>query len=334
MRRWQAGAAALALTALTAASTGIAGAGSDSGRALGRPFTFAVIGDVPYSAPQQAGFVADIAELNAAPDVELVAHLGDIKSGSSPCTDAYFAQIRSAFDRFADPLVYTPGDNEWTDCHRSGADPLERLAGLRSVFFPAAGQTLGSQPMAVESQAADGYVENVSFVRSGVAFAAVHLVGSNNSMANWTGRSAPTPEQAAEVLGRTSAGIELLRDTFDGARARKDRAVVLLTQADMFDPTYSPTFAQTYAFKPVVQALIDEASAFDGAVFLINGDSHVFNQDAPLAPGSEWLTHYGVRGSAENLTRYTVQGADASNEWLRVVADKGSLTFERVPFSG
>src|SRR5690606_35598316 len=48
-------------------------------------------------------------------------------------------------------LVYTPGDNEWTDCHRSragGFDPLERLAALRSLFF-ARGEALGGKPRGV-----------------------------------------------------------------------------------------------------------------------------------------------------------------------------------------
>lgn len=53
------------------------------------------------------------------------------------------------------PLVYTPGDNEWTDCHRvnNGAyDPLDRLAAVRKTFFPRPGFTLGP-PMRVDSQA-------------------------------------------------------------------------------------------------------------------------------------------------------------------------------------
>ena len=53
---------------------------------------------------------------------ELVAHLGDIKSGSTLCNDEYFAFVRSQFDRFADPLVYTPGDDEWTDCLDGATD--------------------------------------------------------------------------------------------------------------------------------------------------------------------------------------------------------------------
>ena len=90
--------------------------------------------------------------INADRDVRLVAHLGDIKSGSTECSDAYFAQIRGQFDRFVDPLVYTPGDNEWTDCHRvnNGAyDPLERLAAIRDVFFDDPGRTLGERAIGV-----------------------------------------------------------------------------------------------------------------------------------------------------------------------------------------
>ena len=46
--------------------------------------------------------------------------------------------IRARLRPFEDPLVYTPGDNEWTDCHRAnnGAyNPLERLAFVRSTVL-------------------------------------------------------------------------------------------------------------------------------------------------------------------------------------------------------
>src|SRR3954466_15620481 len=86
--------------------------------------TLGVIGDVPYGAEQIAGFRTDIAEINADPFVDRVIHLGDIKDGSSRCDDAYFAARLADFQTFADPFIYTPGDNEWTDCHR--ADHGER----------------------------------------------------------------------------------------------------------------------------------------------------------------------------------------------------------------
>jgi hypothetical protein len=95
--------------------------------------------------------------------------------------------------------------------------------------------------------------------------------------------------------------VTVVRDTFAQARQRQDRAVIVLLQADMFDPTYTPNFATDIsAFKPLVQALVDEASAFDGPVYLVNGDSHIYNSDCSLASGSKWLTTYGVTGTANN----------------------------------
>ena len=81
-----------------------------------------------------------------------------------------------------------------------------------------------------------------------------------------------------------------MRDTFATATRRGDRAVVLLMQADMFDESYGgPSVADPAdysAFSPLVQAIVDEASAFDGPVYLFNGDSHEYRADAPLAAGS------------------------------------------------
>src|SRR3954454_14061783 len=96
--------------------------------------TLAMIGDVPYGAAQIAGFPTDIAEINADPSVDRVVHLGDIKDGSSRCDDSYFAARLAEFQTFADPFTYTPGDNEWTDCHRAnngGYLPTERLNAIR-----------------------------------------------------------------------------------------------------------------------------------------------------------------------------------------------------------
>ena len=305
-------------------------------------FTFAVIGDIPYGAAQITAFPGRIAQINADPQVRLVDHLGDIKNGSSTCDDGYFSMIRADFDLFRDPLVYTPGDNEWTDCHRAnnGAyNPLERLAAVRALFFPQPGVTLGRRPMRVSAQAAQGYPENVSYQRAGVAFAAVHIVGSNNSLVPWTGlgQTAPTPEQTAEVLGRTAAGIGLIRDTFAKARRDRDKAVVLFTQADMFDATVTaPAYADYFAFTPIVAAIAQESRAFRGPVYLFNGDSHVYRQDAPLAAGSPWLAFYGQSRPADNLRRIVVEGSADVDEWVKVtVNDRRSpevLTVERVPY--
>ena len=139
-----------------------------------RTFTFAVFGDYPYGAEQLKRLPDVAAQINADPDVQLVVHLGDIKDDESDCSNAYYRQIKSDFDLFTDPLVYTFGDNEWSDCSRTTNgqhNPLERLNVVRKIFFPNPGSTLGKAET-VTSQSKDGYPENVSFTREEVAFAA------------------------------------------------------------------------------------------------------------------------------------------------------------------
>lgn len=314
-------------------------AGADS-------FSFAVIGDTPYGDAAVASFPSHIRDLNADQGLSFVSHLGDIKNGSTVCSDAYFARIKADFDTFTHPLVYTPGDNEWTDCHRpnnGGYNPLERLDKIRRTFFARPGTTLGAT-MPVKSQAARGLPENVQFTRNRVAFTAVNVPGSNNSLDPWTGlgKSAPTPEQQAEVDSRTAAVVAELHSTFAAARQRKDRAVVVMQQADMFDPTWAVTWNEFSAFKPIVDALIRESNSFDGPVYLFNGDSHVYNADRPLAAGSKWLDFYSEPGHADNLHRITIDGSSRATDYLRVevapdgVPGRGAdvLSFSRVPFTG
>jgi hypothetical protein len=305
-----------------------------------RPLTFAVIGDVPYGDADQARFPAFIAGINADPDVSQVAHLGDIKSGSTTCDDERLATVRRDFDRFEDPLYYTPGDNEWTDCHRAnngGYQPLERLGRIRSLFFSPVGRTLG-KPVPVTSQSGRGVPENTRWTRGNVSFATLHVVGSNNDLAPWSGlgNTSPTDEQVREERERMAAAIANVHAAFAEARTHQRRAVVLMQQADMFDPTVEdPQVSDYSAFRPRVQALVDESRRFRGPVYLFNGDSHRFNQDRPLAHGSTWLSFYDVKGSADDLRRVTVDGSDrGETDWLKVtVHQRGpeALTFEQVP---
>jgi len=334
--------AAAASAALLGLATSAHAAEPPPGQTHDGHYSFAVIGDIPYGDTQIASFPAWIDQINAA-EPALTFHVGDIKNGSSRCDDTYYGMIRSDFDRFTNPLVYTPGDNEWTDCHRAnnGAfNPLERLAHDRSVFFDNPGTTLGQKPTRVASQAAAGFPENVQLRRDGITFAVVHVVGSNNDRQPWTGigNTNPTAQQLAEEKARMANAITLVRNAFAEARQRHDRAVMVLLQADMFDPTYTPTFATDIsAFAPLVQTLVDEASAFSGPVYLVNGDSHVYNSDFPLAAGSPWLTTYDVTGSADNLERITVDGSSNNKDWLRVTVNRPGaekvLSWQRIPYT-
>ena len=311
-----------------------------------RAFTFGVIGDIPYGEAEIATFPARIRDINADSALKFVTHVGDIKNGSSVCSDEYFQNIRTQFDTFEHPLVFTPGDNEWVDCHRTnnGAyNPLERLDKLREVFFDEPGKTLGAT-MPVKTQADLGLPENVRFTQNRVAFSVLNIQGSNNSLQPWTGlgETTATPEQLAEVEHRTDAVLAQIRGTFADAERRNDRAVVLMTQADMFDPsllaaaTANPDTMS--GFREIVQAIIDETNSFDAPVYLVNGDSHVFAENQPLAEGSPWLDIYG-QPAADDLQRITVDGSANATNYVRfTVAGNGAdgadiLGWEKVPFS-
>lgn len=327
-----------AVPLVAALSAGLAAGTSSPAGAAPEPesYTFGVIGDVPYGADQVAAFPGWVDSINADDDVSFVTHVGDIKSGSMVCSDAYFDFVRGQLDRFDTPLVYTPGDNEWTDCHRTsnGAyDPYERLDTIRSTFFDSPGTTLGAQPMKVDAQAPSP--ENVDWRRARIRFMTAHAVGSNNGLAPWTGAGEPNARQVAEVEARTEGNVDQLREAFAEARADGDRAVVIFQQADMFDPTYDAQPEDYTAFRPWVQAIVDEASRFDGPVYLFDGDSHVYHVDRPLEPGSRWLDFYEAEGSAANLTRVTVDGSSNNEDWLKVqVHQRGDelLTWDQVPY--
>lgn len=294
---------AVTASAVLLAPPALGGGGTTENRSA-RPLTLAVIGDVPYGAAQEASFGDLIGAVNDDPKVRLVVHVGDIKSGSTTCSDERFAAVRAAFDTFEDPLVYTPGDNEWTDCHRvnNGAyDPLERLEAVRETFFAEPGSALGHRPKRVEHQ--PELVENVRWIESRVAFATLHVVGSNNGLAPWTGLgfTSPTAAQAAEVAARVAAALAWVDATFDAAEAARLQGVVLVMQADTWDPV--PTSAQA----AVVQRIADRTAAFDGQVLLLQGDSHQYVADDPL--------------NLPNFTRIVVHGETLPFEYLRLTVD-------------
>ena len=135
-------------------------------------FTYAVIGDMPYKKAKIDSFPQLIALINTDPRVEQVIHVGDIKAGSSPPAPiAYSDTIKRLFDTFEDPLVYTPGDNEWTDCHKYQEQRTvhadRRLLRVDGVL-PRAGPDAGPASHAeVSTEAIDpahrAYVENVAW---------------------------------------------------------------------------------------------------------------------------------------------------------------------------
>ena len=103
-------------------------------RAQDSEFRFLATGDLPYSADQEVTFTR-LLKQSESEDFEFLIHVGDFKAQSVPCSDEEFKKIRDLFLAYPKPVVYTPGDNEWTDCHGVGSDPIERLGKLRDLFY-------------------------------------------------------------------------------------------------------------------------------------------------------------------------------------------------------
>ncbi|MET4146729.1 hypothetical protein [Arthrobacter sp. UYCo732] len=91
-------------------------------------------------------------------------------------------------------------------------------------------------------------------------------------------------------------------------------------------------------FREIVQTIVEETNGFDAPVYLINGDSHVFAENQPLAEGSPWLDIYG-QPAADDLQRITVDGSNNATNYVRFTVAgnnaKGTevLSWETVPFS-
>ena len=191
-----------------------------------RSFQFAEMGDTEYSDEGVDQFANMTDDINAQKNLQWVVHVGDIK-GAQPCSDSWLEGVRAQFQKYDAPFVYTPGDNEWTDCHMTALGqflPTERLARLRQIFFPVPGLTLGKRTMRVTTQASEAayapFVENVRWVREGVVFATIDVPGSGNDLNPWFGIDkndtveTPRPDRITEYKTRMAAVLAWLDETF------------------------------------------------------------------------------------------------------------------------
>ncbi len=282
-------------------------------------FSFAVIGDAPYNFLEEILFRNLLASLDREP-LAFIVHVGDIKGGSSLCLDELYQERRELLDESAHPVVFVPGDNDWTDCHResNGAyDPRERLDMLRIVFYPSE-KSLGKQAMALERQSAvtrfSDYRENQRWRVGPYRFVTLNIPGSNNNL----GRSA---DGDAEHHARMSANRAWLAETFRLAKTEGAAAVFVMFHAN---PRFErfPMERRPSGYRDFLARLEDEVRNFGGPVVAIHGDFHAFLTDRPFRD-----RHIGA--VLENLTRIQSYGTPALG-WVRVTVDPGSPDWLRV----
>ena len=273
-------------------------------------FAFGVFGDGPYRAWEDGRFERLIEDVNRA-DLQWLLHVGDILW--FPCSDAAFQDRLTSMNSVDHPVVYTPGDNEWTDCHEriaGGYEPLDRLAAIRRIFFSDPSRSLGGRTMELESQAEDSafaeFVENARWTFGGFVFSTIHLVGSDNGLLVFPGR---TPAHDAEVERRTEAALRWLDEAFAAAREVSARGVVLVIHAN---PGVDRPLEPRLGYDRFLSRLEEHVAAFPGPVLMIHGDSHTQRLDQPLTDDAGRVY--------ENFTRLETFGSPDIG-WVRVVVD-------------
>jgi hypothetical protein len=284
-------------------------------------FTFAVFGDLAYSEHEEKLYLDTMRRIDAAAPAFAV-HVGDFKGGG-PCSDALYARRRAEFDASAVPLVYIPGDNEWTDCRSSrmgSMDPIERLARLRTVFF-ADEWSLGRKRMATAAQATcvdnapaecgcNAHPENRSWRHQRVLFVTVNIPGHRNNV----GHDARNDQEAR---CRNAANAAWLERAAREAESAEVRALVVLAHANPWEPSkghadvFNGFLAQMATLPPRLRK----------PILFAHGDTHTYRVTEFLDPAGQ------VVGG---ITRLETYGTPTIG-WVRVSVEPGRLnpfTFE------
>lgn len=295
--------------------------------AAAEPRGFALFGDTPYSHWEREQLPAMLAAMDSE-GMAFAVHAGDIKSGSSACSDEVFLDILGVFQAAPLPLVYVPGDNEWTDCHRrsnGSYDPLERLARLRTLFF-ADDQSLGRRPLRLERQSRDpahaAYRENVRWEFGGALFVGLNVTGSHNNYHGSRGRGGPVPE----FVERSAANRVWLAQAFALARSRRLAGVLIVIQAN--PGLEAASAGQLHpGYVDFIEQLRAETETYAGQVVLVHGDTHSYQMNQPLLDATG-------RKVLENFTRVEVYGYPFMG-WVRGTVDASSpqvFSFEPRPW--
>jgi Calcineurin-like phosphoesterase len=263
-------------------------------------FSFIAFGDMPYTLPSDYARFENLIKAVNEQTQAFTINVGDIKSSSTPCTEEAYNKILDYFQEFTKPLIYVPGDNEWTDCAKKEAgsyDAEERLTVIRKLFFKEK-KTFGKEKLQLVSQSQQKpfskFVENNQWSYGNVAFATIHLVGTNNNFI-------PTSTNGnKEFYEREVANISWLEEVFQKAKSDKRIAIVLGIHADMYNPEKEAKGASGFTkFKDRLKELVMD---FNKPVLLVNGDSHVFLVDKPMYENEK------LEKALDNFTRVQVHG--------------------------
>jgi hypothetical protein len=288
-------------------------------------YSFAVMGDTPYSAIEEQRMIWMIEDLNRL-DLAFVVHVGDIKGGSrSPCTDELFETRKTQFNASGHPFIYMPGDNDWTDCRRKSNgsfDPLERLQKLRQLFFSDR-TSLGARKLVLERSTAcalrageecqcPGLPENAQWEMNGVLSATLSIPGSNNNV----GFDAASDR---EYRCRSAANRVWLEQLFRLGRNDRIKGLAVFIQANPWQAS------RNGAFDEFLQQISEGAEKLGKPVLFVHGDTHTLRIDKPFRNKKNQ--------TIGNLTRLETYGSPTVG-WVKVTVDQNDPALFRIEPGG
>jgi len=148
-----------------------------------------ILADTPYSDKEKQmlqGPSGILYRLISDVNPSVVMHLGDMKSGSKSCTNKLLSEHKILLAQvYPGKMMYTPGDNDWTDCDRRllfySFDELERLEYLINLMFNTP-PLLTSNLNSMLSQPTQ--IENKLWINKRLAISTLHIVGTSNGRAH------------------------------------------------------------------------------------------------------------------------------------------------------
>ena len=275
------------------------------------PMHFAVISDIPYSDAEYAALEHPdgvIAKAIKALDPPLLIHLGDFKLARAGCTDELFKdRYRQIAQLHPHRTIYTPGDNDWTDCDRltfnfsTRYDELERLEFLRQIFFNQDELQLSKDIVGLIRQ--QGFVENVRWQLGDILFATLHLPGTNNGRNQIERSNKEDAFHAADL--RDQYNEAWLVQLFQTAQSNSSiEAVVIAFHADIYEyendnkPACSKAIrTNCNGYRKILEHIKNLVTQFKKPVLTMHGDSlpYCFNQPYEDIPNLWRLNAAGDR---------------------------------------
>lgn len=287
-------------------------------------FSFVAFGCMPYGKENYSAYERLLVEISRVHPAFTV-HCGDTKAGDEPPTEEFYQQVRRWFDSIEGPVMYTPGDNEWTDVHRTNngsADPLVWLGKVRALYFSEE-RSMGRSPIPLLTQRRDPafakFVENARWSQGGVIFATVHVVGSNNN------NNPNTPGAVEEFRERDAANAAWVKAAFAEARRTNAPGIAFFFQAEPINNLVAAERAgRESGFVQFLATMDEEARAFTRPVLLVHADEHRYRLEPRIAL-------IGSRGPLENVTRLETFGANDIHAVLVVVDPESPQVFQAGP---